>query len=190
MPSSRTLPLSQNPNTRQPVPLQIHLLPQGRFLLALVVFLSLLPLLQACVTPGGSQFDKPSLNLVSVTPLPAEGFSQRFELGFVIRNPNESALTAKGMLYDIYFEDHKLLSGVSNNIPTIEGYTEGSFKVIASTNMLGSLRLIADLMQQPRNQFSYRLEARLDLSSPIHRKINIEETGEFSLSPASPGTAR
>jgi LEA14-like dessication related protein len=153
--------------------------------LALVALLALFPLLQACVTPGGSRFDTPSLNLVSVTPLPAEGFSQRFELGFVIRNPNEGALTAKGMVYDIYFENHKLLSGVSNNIPTVEGYTEGSFDVIASTNMIGSLRLIADLMQQPRNQFAYRLEARLDLSTPIHRKISIEETGELSFSSAT-----
>ncbi len=185
MSSSKTYLLYQNQNATHPAPLRINRRYRSRFCWVLVALLSLFPLLQSCVTPVGTQFDKPTLNLVSITPLPAEGFSQRFRLGFVIRNSNASSLVTKGMLYDIYFEDHKLLSGVSNSVPTVEGYTEGSFDVIASTNMLGSLQLITDLMQQPRNQFGYRLEARLDLSSPINRKISIKETGEFSLAPAA-----
>lgn len=139
----------------------------------------------ACATQRGMGFDEPTLNLISITPLPAEGFSQRFRLGFVIRNPNHNPLNARGMLYDIYFEDHKLLSGVTNSIPAVEGYNEDSFEVIASTHLIGSLRLIQDLMQTPRSHYEYRLKARLDLSSPVNRKITIEETGEFSLAPAA-----
>ncbi|MBW2714057.1 MAG: LEA type 2 family protein [Deltaproteobacteria bacterium] len=175
-------PPNQRSNTTTPGRNRVEYRPSNSWLL---MMLACCFLMQACATPMGVQFDKPTLNLVSVTPLAAEGFTQRFRLGFVMRNPNDSALVTKGMVYDVYFEDHKLLGGVSNDIPTIEGYTEGSFDVIASTNMMGSLRLIGDLMQQPRNEFAYRLEARLDLSSPINRKIGINETGEFSLSPAT-----
>jgi LEA14-like dessication related protein len=150
-----------------------------------IMFIGLFCFSLACVTPRGSMgFDEPTLNLISITPLPAEGFSQRFRLGFVIRNPNHNPLNARGMLYDIYFEDHKLLSGVTNSIPPVEGYNEDSFEVIASTHLIGSLRLIQDLMQTPRSHYEYRLKARLDLSSPVNRKINIEETGEFSLATA------
>ncbi len=183
MASSNNYPPCRHQNATKSVPSRVNRWPRSSFCWALVALLGVFPLLQSCTTPLGVSFEKPTLNLVSVTPLPADGFSQRFRLGFVIRNPNGSSLASKGMVYDIYFENHMLLSGVSNSIPTIEGYTEGSFDIVASTNMLGSLRLITDLLQQPRNQFAYRLEARLDVSSPINRKISIEEFGVFSLSP-------
>ncbi len=133
----------------------------------------------ACATTG-IPFDEPSLELVSVEPLPAEGFAQRFRLGFSLRNPNGSPLDARGMAYEISLEGHKLLSGVTNEIPEVGGYEEVSFDIVASTSLLGSLRLIEDLFNQPRERIEYRLQAKLELASPVSRKVKIEEVGEFS----------
>jgi LEA14-like dessication related protein len=139
----------------------------------------LLLLCLACVTPVG--FETPTLELTSVTPLPTDDLAQQFELGFLLRNPNSEPFTVRGMSYSVYLEGHKLLSGVTNAIPVVGPYEEERFTIIASTSLLGSLRLFEDLFAQPRDQFEYRLEAKLELSSPVVRKMNLEETGWIRL---------
>jgi len=132
------------------------------------------------VTPVG--FETPSLELTSVTPMPTDDLAQRFELGFLLSNPNSEPFTVRGMSYSVYLEGHKLLSGVTNAIPEVGPYEEERFTIVASTSLLGSIRLFEDLFSQPRDQFEYRLEAKLELSSPVARKLSLEETGLIRIS--------
>jgi len=109
--------------------------------------------------------------------MPTDDLAQRFELGFLLSNPNGEPFTVRGMSYSVYLEGHKLLSGVTNAIPEVGPYEEQRFTIVASTSLLGSVRLFEDLFSQPRDQFEYRLEAKLELSSPVARKLSLDEKG-------------
>jgi len=129
-----------------------------------------------------SEYDPPSLELVSIVSVPTDDLAQRFRLGFLLRNPNGEQLSARGMSYSVYLEGHKLLSGVTDDVPVVGPYQEQRFEIVASTSLLGSLRLINDLIQQPRSQVEYRLQVKIDVTSPLHRALRLEEAGQIQLS--------
>ena len=77
-----------------------------------------------CATLG-PDYETPAVNVSSIRALPSESIVPRFEIGLHIVNPNRSALALQGIAYTLKLEGHKLLTGVANDLPTIEGYGEG-----------------------------------------------------------------
>jgi hypothetical protein len=136
-------------------------------------------LLQACtgLRPG---FETPTVNVNSFRPLPGEGSGPRFEIGLHIVNPNREALKLQGLAYTVSLEGQTLITGVDNELPVIEGYGEGDITLIASPNLLGGIRLIADLMASPRDSFTYALEAKLDVGS-FTPPIRVRDEGQIAL---------
>ena len=127
-----------------------------------------------------SKYEPPSVNVTSFRLLSSNDLIPRFEIGLRITNPNSAALRLQGLSYHIEIEGHKIVSGVSKDLPHIEGYSEGNVTLTASANLLSGIRLITDLINQKRNTFTYGFEAKLDTGEwklPIH----IKEYGEFSL---------
>ena len=117
--------------------------------------IALLFFLTACASLQ-SGFATPSVKLVSLTALPANGLEQRFAIGLRVANPNGTALNLVGMTYSIELEGFKLISGVSNNIPTIAAYDETLVEVEASVNCKWSSR-----MSSRRERFEGSLMIRL-----------------------------
>jgi len=123
-----------------------------------------------------SDFEKPQVQLVSFKPLAAEGFEQRFEIRLRILNPNNSDLNIQGMSYHFSLNDHKLVSGVSNEIPNIPAYGEGVVLLNGSTNLISGGRFIFDLLQGNKDTLTYDLEAKIDVGAFIP-SIKIVENG-------------
>ena len=147
---------------------------QATFVVAVVALC-----LSACtgLRPG---FETPTVSVTSLRPLPGEGGGPRFEIGLHIVNPNREALKLQGLAYTVSLEGQKLITGVDNQLPVIEGYGEGDVTLVASPNLLGGIRLIADLMASPRDQFTYSLEAKLDVGA-FTPPIRIRDEGQIAL---------
>jgi hypothetical protein len=103
-----------------------------------------------------------------------------FEITLRVLNPNPEPLRLRGAVYSVRLEGRRLIEGVANDLPEIEGYGEGRITLTAGVDVLGGMRLLAELMSQPRDRFEYRLTARLDPAG-FARDIRIEEVGQIDL---------
>ena len=126
-------------------------------------------------------YEEPSVTVSSFRLLPANSINPVFEIGLHIINPNNSPLALKGLAYTASIEGHKVLAGVSNELPLIPAYGTGDVTVKASTDLFGGFRLISDLLSQQRQQLQYQLNVKLDIGSFLPA-IRVEQQGEFSLS--------
>jgi len=126
-------------------------------------------------------YETPRVNVSSFKSLPNEGAGPRFEIGLHIINPNRSPLELQGLAYTLHLEGHEILTGVSNQLPVIDAYGEADIVIQASIDLLGSIRLIMDLMSQRRDEFSYSLKARLDPGG-LRPNIYVSREGTIALS--------
>jgi LEA14-like dessication related protein len=126
-------------------------------------------------------FETPTVTVSAIRALPSESIAPRFEIDLHIINPNRTALTLQGIAYSLKLDGHKLLTGVGNDLPTIDGYGEGDVTLIASTSLLSSIRFFADLMNAQPGTIVYELEAKLDMGG-IQPTIHVSEKGEINLS--------
>lgn len=140
--------------------------------------LFLLLLLSGCAAVN-SNYDPPVIGINSFRMLPSETISPRFEIGLHLVNPNSEPLKLKGIAYTVSLEDHKILMGVANELPTIEAYGEGDIILEATADLLSGAKLLSSLLNNPRSSVSYTFSAKLDagrFGPPIH----IIEEGVFS----------
>ena len=113
--------------------------------------------------------------------LPSDNIAPRFEIGLRVLNPNRSELRLEGLSYHIEIEGHKIVSGVSNELPEIAGYSEGNIRLTATANLLSGIRLLSDLMSEKRDILKYGFDAKLDTGA-LSPAIHVRESGEFSFS--------
>lgn len=131
----------------------------------------------AMLQPG---FESPEVRVTSFKVLPSEGIAPRFEIGLHVINPNRSELKLVGLSYSAKLEGHKILSGVTNDLPVIEGYGEGDVVLQVSADLFSSISLLSDLLSQPRETFQYELNTKLDVGAMLP-SIRVTKTGKISL---------
>ena len=151
----------------------------SRFAVACVV--AVLMFLSGCAN-FNPNFEMPNVKLVSLTPMKSQGLEQRFDIGLRITNPNAINLSLVGVQYDIELDGYKLISGVSSGLPTIPAYGEHVIQVQASVSLLQGARFLASLLSQPKEAFSYSINAKLDTGLPIIGKVAVSDSGEIKLS--------
>jgi len=128
-------------------------------------------------------FEAPDVKLVSVKLLPSQGLEQRLAIGLRINNPNSVSLNLVGMKYSLRMQGYDLVSGVSNDIPTIAGYADTSLEVIATLDWLNGLRLLKSLIDSPDSSVSYELDAKLDPGTFLPA-FHVTERGVIDLAQA------
>ena len=128
-----------------------------------------------------TDYETPTISITSFKAIPGEAIVPRFEIGLHIVNPNRSVLDLKGIAYTVTIEGHKLLTGVSNQLPKIEAYGEGDVLLEASVDFFNSIGFFADLAKNPRQEaFEYSLDAKLDVGT-LHPVIRVSKKGKLSL---------
>ncbi|MBC2711393.1 MAG: LEA type 2 family protein [Desulfosarcina sp.] len=145
----------------------------------LIVYAALL-MITGCATLH-PDFETPTVTVTAIRALPSESIAPRFEIDLQIINPNRTALNLHGIAYSLKLEGYKILTGVANDLPIIDGYSEGDVTLIATTSLLSSIRFFADLMNAQRGAIAYELEAKLDLGG-FRPNIHVGEKGEINLS--------
>jgi LEA14-like dessication related protein len=125
--------------------------------------------------------DPPTVNVTSFTLAPeSAGMTPRFRVGLNVVNPNRRELTLVGMSYSVELEGTRILNGATSELPLVPAYGSADFTVDLSPDLLGSARLLTDLMGRQRDRLSYSFKARLDVGRWIP-DIRVEETGELPL---------
>jgi LEA14-like dessication related protein len=136
----------------------------------------------ATLQPG---YETPVVSITSFKAVPTESMVPYFEIGLHVVNPNRTPLNLKGISYTLSLEGHKVMTGVSNELPRIDAYGEGDVVLNASVDLFNSIVFFTDLIRnQKKGDISYSLNAKLDAGT-MHPIIRITKTGEISLSPAT-----
>jgi LEA14-like dessication related protein len=135
--------------------------------------------LSACasLTP---EFDPPKVSLESFNSLPSESGTPRFEIKLRVANPNKQTLDIAGISYSVELLGKELISGVTNEVPVIEGYTEEVVTLEAGLQLFELVRLIAGLGNVDTEALDYRFAAKIDFNGFIPTQ-RIEETGQINL---------
>lgn len=126
------------------------------------------------------RYESPTVTLSSFRILPSEEMGPRFEIGLHVVNPNRASLKLQGIAYTVIIEGHRILTGVANDLPVIEGYGQGDVVLIATADLFNSISLISGMLKEPRDTVSYELVAKLDLGG-FHPYIYVEKKGDISL---------
>ena len=134
-------------------------------------------LLSACATMG-KDVDPPKISLDGVHSIPGEGGGPRFRMDLRIQNPNQQDLDIAGISYGISVQDVELVSGVTNEVPLIEGYSEEVVSLEGGLNTLQLIRFFTKLGMDQRSldRLEYTFEAKIDFHgfTPTQR---ISESG-------------
>lgn len=136
-------------------------------------------LLQGCagsLKPG----EPPAVEVSYIRLVPSRGVAPEFEIGLHIVNPNSQRLALKGISYTVHIEGHRVLIGVSNKLPELEGFSEGDAVLHARADVLSGIRLLTDLLNGPREALNYEFNAKLNVGG-FAREIEVVRKGEIKL---------
>lgn len=151
----------------------------NRFRSALILCLGFL-LLAGCSSLN-PRLEQPTVKVAGLQLLPAEGFNQPIEVSLLIANPNDRDLNLRGMSYTVGIENFDVLSGVSNQLPTLTAYQETPVKVVVSANVLQVVRLIEHFSRVGvKENVNYNFSAKLDFSAWLPA-MQINEKGMIPL---------
>lgn len=133
--------------------------------------------LTACVTTP-ADFEEPSVSVTSFLPKRSASLTPQFVIVLHITNPNREALELEGMSYTIHLDGNKVMSGVSNELPTIEPYGEADVILNANADLLGGIQLLSGIMAENKEHIEYEFNARLDVGTFMPR-VEISKRGTF-----------
>ena len=145
-----------------------------------IAYLLLCSVLLAGCAGLTTKMDPPNVTLESFTSLPSDGGGPRFEIKLRVQNPNEQSLDISGVSYSIELMGHEVITGVSNDVPEIGGYSEEVVTLQASLKLFQLLRLLAVLGQTPSDELTYRFAAKIDFRGLVPTQ-RVEETGQITL---------
>ena len=145
----------------------------------LIVSLLCLLALTGCATLT-ADLDPPTVTVENVESLPGSGSTPRFLITLRITNPNKQALDIVGVSYSLALLNKEVISGVSNEVPRIEAYSEETVKLEAGIRLFELLRLLAGLGLEKTDELDYKFQAKIDFEGfmPTQR---VEEAGVISL---------
>jgi LEA14-like dessication related protein len=134
-------------------------------------------MLNACSTIP-TDFEQPSVSVISFSPARATGISPQFEIVLRITNPNRNPLEVQGVSYSIYLDSKKVMSGVAKDFPAIEPYGEADVKLNATANLLGGLEWVKGMVNETREYVEYEFKARLDVGM-LRPRIEVSKKGRL-----------
>ena len=126
------------------------------------------------------QLDPPKVTVDSFRSLPGEGSAPRFEIKLRVVNPNTQSLDIAGISYSVEILGKELITGVSNDIPVIEGYSEEVVTLEAGLQLFQLLRLLASLGTTTSEALDYRFLAKIDFNGFVPTQ-RVEEAGTITL---------
>lgn len=145
-----------------------------------VFFITICLFLASCASMQ-PKLEQPVVKVAGLQLLPAQGFTQPIEVNLLISNPNDRDLSLRGISYSIGIENFDVLSGVSNELPTLTAYKETPVKVVVSANVLQLVRLLEHFSRTGvREEVNYNFSAKLDFSAWLPA-LRVNEKGAIPL---------
>lgn len=133
-----------------------------------------------CTNLQSPPLEPVNLSLENIELLPQQGLQQKFKLKFSLQNPNAQTIAFQGMRYSLDLNNQKVLSGVTNELPSLDGYSQESVELVAGTQLLGIIRLLNTVASNPNMEFQYTLHATMDIENQFSNMV-INESGKVPL---------
>ena len=125
-------------------------------------------------------FETPQLSLIGVQIVSSELWEQRLKVRLRVQNPNDTALSVKGIEYTLEIAGEQVASGVSDASFVVPALGEAQFDTNLTTNMVGALlKLLGRGPDTLSNGVDYRLTGRISLASGWMRSVPFDERGNF-----------
>ena len=131
---------------------------------------------------SGLQKRKPelSVSVQSFRMLPGNGVVPKFEIGLHVVNTSPVDVDIKGVVYRVYLQNRKILTGATNDLPKIPAYGEADIVVAGTPDLFETIGFFRDLMGRPGKNLEYRVDVDIDAGSWIPM-IHTEKKGTISL---------
>ncbi|MBT8148214.1 MAG: LEA type 2 family protein [Gammaproteobacteria bacterium] len=143
-----------------------------------ILLVTLLLQLAGCTGLGINE--RPVVTLTNLRMLESDGLSMRFAIDLSITNPGPVTIPVDGLSWNLELEGSRILTGVSNQVPVLEPFTEVPLTLEASTNLTGMVELFTRLLNRQSEQFDYQLETRLGLAG-FRLPITYTDSGSIAL---------
>jgi LEA14-like dessication related protein len=126
------------------------------------------------------RIDEPVVTVTSFKILPITGTNLRFQIGLNVSNPNNFDIVVNGLSYNASVEGYDVVSGVSNQVPTLKAYDSDDIVIEAQADLFNGVRLATDILQKRKTDLNYVLEAKMDVAGILF-PIYINKAGLLSL---------
>ncbi|HTX24592.1 MAG TPA: LEA type 2 family protein [Steroidobacteraceae bacterium] len=124
----------------------------------------------------------PRLSVVSVQLGRSDLLTQHLTLRLRVANPNDRALSIKGLSYTLTVAGEEAARGISSASFTVPPLGEAEFDTEVTANMAGVLlRLLFHRGGAAGDRIDYHLTGKVELASGLLRSIAFDEHGSFSL---------
>lgn len=124
--------------------------------------------------------DPPKVSVDSVESMSSPTGTPRFKIKLRVANPNQQTLDIAGISYGIEILDEEVISGVTNDVPVIEGYSEEVVTLEAGLQVFQIVRLVSKLGGAGSDALEYKFTAKIDFNGLVPTQ-RIEEKGELTL---------
>lgn len=129
-------------------------------------------------------FSEPDVRLANVQMLKSNLWEQSFRLRLRVDNPNTRSLPVRGMQYQVYLNDMRLATGVTDKAFNVPAYGSQYFDVTVRSNIW---RHIGDLVKLVENQqpVHYRIDGHIRTGLLFSPKLKLREEGTLDPSELS-----
>ena len=124
--------------------------------------------------------DPPKVTVEKVESIPAESGAPRFKISLRVINPNTQSLDIAGISYGVEIMGQEVVTGVTNDVPVIEGYSEGVVTLDAGLQLFQVFRLLTSLGKSQGEALEYRFVAKIDFKGLVPTQ-HVEQKGELTL---------
>lgn len=131
-----------------------------------------------CAAGCTPQFERPTLNVVSIELKSGNLLQQNFQVKFQIQNPNDRALPVSGVHAQLNVGGDRIASGVSNRAFVVPPLGESEFDMTISANMALALLKLAN---QQADSVDYEVTGEASLDLPFMHNLPFHQNGSLSL---------
>lgn len=123
----------------------------------------------------------PTATVNSVKVMPGQGLNLRFLVGLHVKNPNFIPLPVHGVNYSVALSGQEVVTGNSQNQPTIPAHGEQDIEIEAVANLVSGLSLANTLLANPLQQaVPYQVKASIDVGALLPN-IPVQKSGTVNL---------
>lgn len=127
------------------------------------------------------ELQAPDVRLVDLRVIDASLLEQRYAITLRVSNPNALAIPVKGLNYDISLAGQKFASGLTPNSFSVDAYGESDIEVQLSTNLLSSLKHLAEWLSDDNKLLDYEVAGKVNVDLPLVGGIPFSTAGEINL---------
>ncbi len=148
-------------------------------IISVATILLCLYFLAGCAAVTHLSGEKPQVSLKNISIVPGETtLVPRFKIDLHLVNPNSTPLPLHGIFYTLKLADEQILSGASNQLPTVAGYSEEDISLFADVDLAGGVKLVKQLLNGKISNLDYLLDAKID-TGKFSPSLHLQEKGKI-----------